>query len=187
MRWFQNGPVRLSPWTRRWSRKVSGIPSACDSSHRQTLASSTASSFLSTPYRQWTATNRLQMARARSAETPTSACPSCTRPGRYGATSGGMRSHSPLSAQARHASYSRSPRNPVGLPVASDGYPTLRCDPDELPKGVAAKQVWSPTGFRTVAQKVLLHFTQRLAKAVPEQEGVERLLRLLAEESLLVP
>jgi hypothetical protein len=71
----------------------------------------------------------------------------------------------------------------------SDGvsYPTLRCEPGEIPAGISVKQVWSLHGFRTVAQKVLLHFTQQLSEAVPEPEGVERLLRLLADESFLVP
>jgi replicative superfamily II helicase/very-short-patch-repair endonuclease len=89
--------------------------------------------------------------------------------------------------ELRAAQWERRLQNPVGLPMGSDGYPTLRCDIGDLPAGISVKQVWSLQGFRTLAQKVLLQFTQRLSKEVPDADGLERFLRLLAEQSLLVP
>jgi hypothetical protein len=89
--------------------------------------------------------------------------------------------------ELKAALWERRLQNPVGLPLGGDGYPSLRQELDEVPSGVSVKQVWSLHGFRTLAQKVLLHFTQRLSKTVPDPEGVERFLRLLADESLLVP
>ena len=77
--------------------------------------------------------------------------------------------------------------NPVGLPKGTNDYPALRCEPGGIPAGISAKQVWSHIGFRTSAQKVLLQFAQRYGKADPDQEGVARLLDLLAESSLLAP
>jgi len=89
--------------------------------------------------------------------------------------------------ELKAAQWERRLQNPVGLPIGSDGYPVLRADIDELPAGVQIKQIWSLIGFRTVAQKVLLQFTTRLSNATPDASGVERFLRLLAEESFLVP
>jgi replicative superfamily II helicase len=88
--------------------------------------------------------------------------------------------------ELRAAQWERRLQNPVGLPIGSDGYPSLRQDLDEVPSGISVKQVWSLQGFRTLAQKVLLHFTQRLSGMVPDKDGVEQFLKLLAEESLLV-
>ena len=89
--------------------------------------------------------------------------------------------------ELKAAQWERRFQNPVGMPIGTDNYPDLRCDPDEVPAGVSVKQIWSPVGFRTSTQKVLLHLSQRLANAVPTPEGVEFLLRLLAEESFLAP
>ena len=89
--------------------------------------------------------------------------------------------------ELKAAQWERRLQNPVGLPLGPDDYPALRHDPGEVPAGISIKQVWSETGFRTSAQKILLHFTRRLSNAVPSPEGVERLLRLLAEGSFLTP
>jgi replicative superfamily II helicase len=89
--------------------------------------------------------------------------------------------------ELKAAQWERRLQNPVGMPQGGDDYPSLRQDLDDVPSGISVKQVWSLHGFRTLAQKVLLHFTQRLSKTVPDPDGVERFLRLLAEESLLVP
>lgn len=89
--------------------------------------------------------------------------------------------------ELKAAQWERRLQNPVGLPMGSDGYPVLRAEADDLPAGVQIKQIWSLVGFRTVAQKVLLQFTTRLSNAVPDPKGVERLLRLLADESFLAP
>jgi hypothetical protein len=87
----------------------------------------------------------------------------------------------------REAQWERRLMNPVGLPKGPNDYPALRCEPGTIPKGITAKQVWSHIGFRTSGQKVLLQFAQRYGGADPEQEGVARLLDLLAENSLLAP
>src|SRR5262249_61392733 len=75
----------------------------------------------------------------------------------------------------------------VGLPQGGDGYPSLRQDLDDVPSGISVKQVWSLQGFRTLAQKGLLHFTQRLSKTVPDPDGVERFLRRAAGAALPGP
>src|SRR5262249_22520414 len=65
-------------------------------------------------------------------------------------------------------------------------YPALRGNPEDVPAGVALKQIWSEAGFRTSAQKVLGHLAHRLTGGLPSAEGVEGLLRVLAEDSFLV-
>src|SRR5262249_14304817 len=76
---------------------------------------------------------------------------------------------------------------PVGLPKRADDYPDLRGERDDVPNGVEIRQVWSHAGFRTAAQKVLVHLTDRIAARVPDRDGVARFLELLADFSFLAP
>ena len=85
------------------------------------------------------------------------------------------------------AQWERRLMNPVGLPKGPNDYPALRCEPGDIPQGVSVKQVWSHAGFRTSAQKILLHFARRLGGSEPDPEGISRLFDLLAEASLLTP
>ena len=78
-------------------------------------------------------------------------------------------------------------QRPVGLPRRADGFPALRHEAGDVPDGVEAEQIWSHAGFRTSAQKVLLHLTRRLSGVEPDAEGVTRLIERLAEFSLLSP
>ena len=73
------------------------------------------------------------------------------------------------------AQWERRLMNPVGLPRGANDYPSLRSEAGEVPSGVSIRQIWSVSGFRTAAQKVLLNLTQRLAGQMPSREGVERL------------
>ena len=64
--WRTQAPKRLSPQRRWWSRKLSGAPAVKVCSQSDTLASSTASGFLSTPWTQRLSTMRRTMRRSSS-------------------------------------------------------------------------------------------------------------------------